>query len=68
MTLPAGLQFNDVSVDSNGDLFPPTAMFLGGRPNGIAIAHWFLILLFLIPWSGWLTWRWRQIKGLDASQ
>ncbi len=27
--------------------------------NGI-IAHWFLILLFLIPWSGFLIWRTRR--------
>lgn len=29
------------------------------------IAHWFLILFFLVPWSGWLAWRWREIKRLS---
>jgi hypothetical protein len=38
---------------------------LGG--NGYptwAVAHWFLILLFLVPWAGWLAWRWHRIKRL----
>lgn len=26
------------------------------------IAHWFLILLFVVPWSGWLIWRWRALS------
>ena len=28
----------------------------------------FLMLLFLVPWSGWLAWRWRKFKRLDASR
>jgi hypothetical protein len=28
----------------------------------LAVTHWFLILLFLVPWSGWLAWRWRKLK------
>lgn len=30
------------------------------------IAHWFLILLFLVPWCGWLAWRLRT-SGLRVS-
>ncbi len=29
------------------------------------VAHWFLILLFLLPWSGWLAWRWRRMRRLE---
>ena len=29
----------------------------------IGVAHWFLILLFLVPWSGWLAWRWRRMRA-----
>jgi hypothetical protein len=29
------------------------------------LAHWFLMLLFLVPWSGWLTWRWRRLSRLQ---
>jgi hypothetical protein len=31
---------------------------------GIWLSHWFLILLFLVPWSGWLAWRWRRLSRL----
>ena len=30
----------------------------------VAVAHWFLILLFLAAWGGWLAWRWRRMKCL----
>jgi hypothetical protein len=33
--------------------------------KGLSLAHWFLILLFLVPWSGWLAWRWCKIKRLS---
>lgn len=33
-----------------------------GESTRCAIAHWFLILLFLAPWSGWLIWRWRAMS------
>ncbi|MCW1926296.1 hypothetical protein OKA05_27325 [Luteolibacter arcticus] len=26
------------------------------------LAHWFLILLFLIPWTAYLTWRHQRMK------
>jgi len=32
-----------------------------------AIAYWLLILLFLIPWISYLTWRWRRIKRLTTA-
>lgn len=31
-----------------------------------SVAHWFLILLFLVPWSGWLARRWRKQKRAQA--
>ncbi len=44
--------------------FPPA--FEQGRPvdgwASVAVAHWFLILLFLVAWGGWLAWRWRGVK------
>ncbi len=30
----------------------------------MGIAHWFLILLFLLPWTTWLVWRSRRMKLL----
>jgi hypothetical protein len=33
----------------------------------LSVTHWFVILLFLVPWSGWLVWRWRRMKrGLPS--
>jgi len=29
-------------------------------------AWWFLVLVFLVPWGGWLAWRWRRMKRLSA--
>jgi hypothetical protein len=29
-----------------------------------SFAHWFLILLFLIPWTAFLLWRARRLKHL----
>ncbi len=47
-------------------LFPP---FVEKKTEvwwtGFLVAYWFLILLFLVPWSGWLAWRWRKIKRLS---
>jgi hypothetical protein len=34
---------------------------------GVSIAHWFLLLLFLVPWAGWLAWRWRRLSRLHRA-
>ncbi|HEY1120549.1 MAG TPA: hypothetical protein VGE67_03080 [Haloferula sp.] len=26
------------------------------------VAHWLLILLFLLPWTAFLAWRWRRMR------
>jgi hypothetical protein len=38
-----------------------------GGPEGVYafVAHWFLILLFAIPWSAFLAWRWHRQKKLS---
>ena len=30
------------------------------------VAYWFLMLLFLLPWSAFLAWRWRRQRKLTA--
>jgi hypothetical protein len=32
----------------------------------LTVSHWFLILLFLIPWTAFLLWRVRRMKRLAA--
>lgn len=34
------------------------------RQLQISIAHWFLMVVFLLPWSGWLAWRRRRMRRL----
>jgi hypothetical protein len=32
-----------------------------GRSGAVyEVAHWFLMLLFLFPWSAWLFWHWKR--------
>ena len=33
----------------------------------IGFAHWFLILLFLVPWSAFLAWRWQRQRKLTTN-
>jgi hypothetical protein len=32
----------------------------GQSDSGIGLAHWFLMLLFLLVWSAWLFWHWKR--------
>jgi hypothetical protein len=38
-----------------------------GNGRGISMAHWFLMLLFVIPWSAFLAWRWRRQRILTIA-
>jgi hypothetical protein len=46
----------------------PLAIGIKSPPayRSLAIAHWFLILLFLVPWTAFLFWRSRRMKRLAA--
>lgn len=33
----------------------------------IGVSYRFLVVLFILPWSGWLAWRWCRSNRLDAS-
>lgn len=49
--------------------FPAAASFKGSDPDDwrwLNIAHWFLILVFLLPWIAFLLWRHRRMKRLTA--
>jgi hypothetical protein len=49
--------WNETEVISDIPRVPP-AFHL--EEAGIHVAHWFLILLFLVPWVGFLAWRVRR--------
>jgi hypothetical protein len=48
--------------------FAPAVKIESRRPGQFrfAVAHWFLILLFLISWTAFLVWRVRKMKRLSA--
>ncbi len=58
---------NDLDWSEN-EWFPPAldSAYPFDAGEGYSIAHWFLILLFLIPWTLWLVWRTRKFKRLAA--
>jgi hypothetical protein len=64
---PDGLRFSSARTNPDwGSIWFPEAIQLdGGRTEGwqnFSIAHWFLILLFLVPWAGSLFWRIRRMR------
>ncbi len=66
--LRPGLAHMTVPIEGKVALIPPALStqyaFGSGDPAGMRLAHWFLVLLFLVPWSGWLAWRWRRMRKL----
>jgi hypothetical protein len=65
--LPEGLYNwkSPIVASRRHNVFPAAVRF---DPYGAEVAHWFLIGLFLVPWSGWLAWRWRRIERLDVTR
>ena len=64
---PDGLSFS--SYRSNpawGSTWFPEAILLDGGADeswqNFSIAYWFLILLFPVPWAGFLLWRIRRMR------
>ncbi|RYD29977.1 MAG: hypothetical protein EOP87_17395 [Verrucomicrobiaceae bacterium] len=68
--LPApGWEFrSEVPWDSDLDYFkPPFIQIHDGRFHYLWLAWWIPALSFLLPWTAFLTWRWRRMKGLATS-
>lgn len=64
---PDGWRFGSyrTNPDWGGNWFPEAILLEGGTDEGwqnLSIAHWFLILLFLVPWAGFLFWRIRRMR------
>ena len=55
-------------ISSAGEPWFPSAVVpeIYDRQFQFGIAHWFLILLFLVPWIAFLFWRVHRLKRLGA--
>jgi hypothetical protein len=66
---PAGFDFqslphNDESLKS---VFVPFTLKSGSGYTDLGVSHWFLILLFFIPWVSFLAWRVRRQRKLTET-
>jgi hypothetical protein len=64
---PDGLRFSSsrVNVERTSTWFPEAILLEGGAGEGwenFSIGHWFLILLFIVPWTFFLFWRIRRMR------
>ncbi len=66
---PKGLSwFHEGAITFGGPLFPKAVHWeTHDGQIQLIVAHWFLILLFLLPWSGWLAWRWRRLRSISQT-
>ena len=61
-------RFGSQSISESGPWLPKAFGVSSSSPQtDVRIAHWFLILLFLLPWTTWLVWRVRRMKRLASA-
>ena len=64
------IPFTGINFTPRSPWSPVKIEILGtaGFPANICqLAYWFVILLFLVPWSAFLTWRWRRQRILTKT-
>jgi hypothetical protein len=65
---PPGFSVSRVKMNPRSNTIFPRAITWQELPEyplqTASFAHWFLILLFLIPWTAFLLWRARRLKHL----
>jgi hypothetical protein len=60
---PEGVELSSTPAGSGTDRFPKAVTLTGGRGwEELRIAHWFLILFFLVPWTGFLFWLVQRMR------
>ena len=66
---PTHVRWGSIAVINNHWFPPPieATRSSGTASSRYSIAHWLLILLFLLPWSAFLTWRWRRSRHRTKS-
>jgi hypothetical protein len=69
-SVPDGLNVSSFSGWKTKIWFKKAIVLQGARTGGwqsMHIAHWFLILLFLVPWAGFLIWRVRRMRRVGEN-
>ena len=65
---PMPLTWETVRHEESELSFPSACIFeFREMAWSLAVADWFLMLLFLIPWSAFLAWRWRRQRILTKA-
>jgi hypothetical protein len=66
--IPGGLHVSTYPNKLNANWSSGAVALKGGRGwQVIRIAHWFLILLFIVPWAGFLFWRVRRMRRVGET-
>ena len=56
-----GFIFHHPAAEARADRIPPPITYVAsGKRRLVLVAYWFLILLFLVPWSAWLFFHWKR--------
>jgi hypothetical protein len=60
--LEEGSYFIHHEADPSEPCFASAISWGSDSPGGahVALAHWFLIVVFLVPWSAWLFYHWKR--------
>ena len=64
----AGYDYWSLRRPASGDSDEPVFAILMRQEEGrMFLAHWFLMLLFSLPWSAFLVWRYRRQRKLTTN-
>ncbi len=69
--VPPGFNLSSVNLNPRNNTLFPWAIKWREFPADLfwtaSFAHWFLIVLFLMPWTAFLLWRSRRMKRLAVA-
>ena len=57
----------DAEEKDDGTWLQPGVVLTKEHGSGLQFAHWFLILLFLVPWASFLFWRVRRVRRIAVA-
>ena len=69
MGIPAGFSFDRTPVEWEAPWFGHWYGSASGEPDGTHfLAHWVVVLVFLIAWGSFLAWRWWRMKRASLTE